>query len=240
MILSGRFFKTHCIQCHGPDKSKGELTLHTLDGDLAAGADLDRWEQVLEALESGVMPPEDADQPDASERQPVIDWIDNGLRAYVEKASRETPANTARRLTNFEYENTMRDLLGVDLDLIGDLPQDPVKPYHFNNTAEFMLLGPEQIEPLSRSCPPRHGQRHRRSGKTKNSQVPTGMGFGGIQPKVLPRVSCATRSPSITRAVARRDKAWASKIFPAQVSSASGFKPPPFFPMEPANSHSVP
>ncbi|MDG2184793.1 MAG: DUF1592 domain-containing protein [Mariniblastus sp.] len=140
------FFKTHCIQCHGPDKSKGELTLHTLDGDLAAGADLDRWEQVLEALESGVMPPEDADQPDASERQPVIDWIDNGLRAYVEKASRETPANTARRLTNFEYENTMRDLLGVDLDLIGDLPQDPVKPYHFNNTAEFMLLGPEQID----------------------------------------------------------------------------------------------
>ena len=31
------FFKAHCIKCHGPDKSKGELTLHTLDGDLASG-----------------------------------------------------------------------------------------------------------------------------------------------------------------------------------------------------------
>jgi hypothetical protein len=40
----------------------------------------------------------------------------------------------------------MRDLLGVDLDLIQDLPKDPLKPYHFNNTAEFMLLGPEQID----------------------------------------------------------------------------------------------
>ena len=40
----------------------------------------------------------------------------------------------------------MRDLLGFELELIKDLPQDPVKPYHFNNTAEFMLLGPEQLD----------------------------------------------------------------------------------------------
>ncbi len=140
------FFKAHCIKCHGPDKSKGELTLHTLDGDLASGRGIERWEDVLDALGSGVMPPEDEPQPDESERKVVTDWINNGLRAYVEKANREVPATTARRLTNFEYENTMRDLLGVDLDLIEDLSQDPVKPYHFNNTAEFMLLGPEQID----------------------------------------------------------------------------------------------
>lgn len=140
------FFKAHCIKCHGPDKSKGELSLHTLDGDLASGRGLERWEDVLDALESGVMPPEDEPQPDAAERKVVTDWINNGLRTYAEKASREAPATTARRLTNFEYENTMRDLLGVDLNLIEDLPQDPLKPYHFNNTAEFMLLGPEQID----------------------------------------------------------------------------------------------
>ena len=34
------FFKAHCIKCHGPDKSKGKLTLHTLDGDLASGRGL--------------------------------------------------------------------------------------------------------------------------------------------------------------------------------------------------------
>jgi len=140
------FFKTHCIKCHGPDKSKGELTLHTLDGDLASGGGLERWEDVLDALKSGAMPPEDELQPQEAERKAVTGWINKGLLAYVEKASREAPATTVRRLTNFEYENTMRDLLGVDLNLIQYLPQDPVKPYHFNNTAEFMLLGPEQID----------------------------------------------------------------------------------------------
>ena len=140
------FFEAHCFKCHGPEKSKGELTLHTLDRDLAAGRGIDRWEDVLDALRSGAMPPEDEPQPDESKRQAVTDWITGGLQAYVEKESQEAPATTARRLTNFEYENTMRDLLGIDLDLIDELPQDPVKPYHFNNTAEFMLLGPEQID----------------------------------------------------------------------------------------------
>jgi len=140
------FFKAYCIKCHGPDKSKGELTLHTLDGDLASGRGLERWEDVLDALESVEMPPEDEPQPDEAERKVVTDWINTGLGTYVEKASREAPATTARRLTNFEYENTMRDLLDVDLILIQDLPKDPLKPYHFNNTAEFMMLGPEQID----------------------------------------------------------------------------------------------
>ncbi len=140
------FFKAYCIKCHGPDKSKGELTLHTLDGDLASGRGIERWEDVLDALKFGEMPPEDEPQPDEAERKLITDWIDNGLRTYVEKASKQAPATTTRRLTNFEYENTMRDLLGVDLNLIQDLPKDPLKPYHFNNTAEFMLLGPEQID----------------------------------------------------------------------------------------------
>ena len=140
------FFKTYCIKCHGPNKSKGELTLHTLDGDLASGQGLERWEDVLDALKLGEMPPEGETQPSDAERQAVTDWIDHGLRTYVEKVSQEAPVTTARRLTNFEYENTMRDLLGVDLNLSQDLSRDPLKPYHFNNTAQFMLLGPEQVD----------------------------------------------------------------------------------------------
>ena len=64
------FFETYCIECHGPEKSKGKITLHTLDGDLAAGADgeLERWERILEVLESGEMPPEDEPQPSEAER----------------------------------------------------------------------------------------------------------------------------------------------------------------------------
>jgi mono/diheme cytochrome c family protein len=142
------FFETYCIQCHGPDKSKGKITLHTLDGDLAAGAggELERWETILEVLEAGEMPPEDEKQPSDAERAALKDWIDQGMRAHVAQASSAKAAPLARRLTNFEYQNTMRDLLGIDLELIKGLPQDPEKPYHFNNSAEFMLLGPEQLD----------------------------------------------------------------------------------------------
>ena len=52
---------------------------------------------------------------------------------------------TTRRLTNFEYQNTIRDLVGFQLNLIDDLPKDPVTAYRFNNTSEMMRLGPEQI-----------------------------------------------------------------------------------------------
>jgi len=140
------FFKTHCLACHGPEKSKGDITLHTLDGDLAGGGDLERWSLILDLLESGEMPPEDEKQPSPAEREAVTAWIRASLKQAVARAAQEAPAAAARRLTNLEYENTMRDLLGFRLKLIDNLPKDPVKPYTFNNTAEFMRMGPEQVD----------------------------------------------------------------------------------------------
>ncbi len=140
------FFMTHCIECHGPKKSKGKMTLHTLNRDLATGQDSEHWEKILEALESGEMPPEDEPQPKAADRAAVVKWIDAGLRGQSAKVDEVAAAPTARRMTNFEYQNTMRDLLGFELKLIDNLPVDPVKPYHFNNTAELMRMGPEQID----------------------------------------------------------------------------------------------
>ena len=139
------FFEEHCIRCHGPEKSKGQISLHTLDGDLSSGRELGRWEDVLEMLESGEMPPEDEAQPNETDRSVIADWINRGLRDYVKKASKVSVATTTRRLTNFEYQNTMRDLLGFELQLVKDLPVDPDKPYHFNNTAKMMMIGPDQL-----------------------------------------------------------------------------------------------
>lgn len=140
------FFRTHCVKCHGPNKSKGDFTVHVLDGDLSSGRDLETWESILDMLEFGEMPPEGEPQPKKAERQAVARWIESGLRDYVVHASKETPRSTARRLSNVEYQNTMNDLLGFELKLIKNLPEDPVKPYHFNNTSHFMLIGPEQMD----------------------------------------------------------------------------------------------
>ncbi len=140
------FFKTYCVGCHGPKKSKGKITVHSLGGDLIAGQELDRWELILDALEHEDMPLDEAEnQPSASDRTAIVKWIESGLRDYVKKASKVAGTTTTRRLTNFEYQNTMRDLLGFELELAKDLPVDPDKPYHFNNTAQMMMIGPDQL-----------------------------------------------------------------------------------------------
>ncbi|MCG8587177.1 MAG: DUF1592 domain-containing protein, partial [Pirellulales bacterium] len=140
------FFKKYCVNCHGPDKSKGDITVHSLHGDLSLGQELDKWESILDMLEFGEMPPVDEPQPTKTEVAAVMEWIESGMHEYVKKASAIAPEPKTRRLTNVEYENTLSELLGFELDVIDDLPEDPEHHYHFNNTAELMRIGPEQLD----------------------------------------------------------------------------------------------
>jgi len=140
------FLTTYCVKCHGPAKSNGNIAVHTLKGDLPAGQEPEKWESILEMLESGEMPPVDEPQPDQTKIDAVVRWIESGMRAYAAKADTGRKAPLVRRLTNVEYQNTLRDLIGFKLDVIDDLPKDPIKPYEFNNTGELMRIGPEQID----------------------------------------------------------------------------------------------
>ncbi len=145
---AGKFFAEYCTQCHGAEKSKGKVMLHEFSFGQGTAEKLKLWERVLEVVEGGDMPPEEEKkQPTAAERKEIAALFAGELRRQTQQlAGTEHRAAVARRLTNFEYENTMRDLLGVELRYKESLPEDPVKPYHFNNAAEFMLVGPEQIE----------------------------------------------------------------------------------------------
>lgn len=140
------YFDKHCVRCHGPEKSKGKITVHSLNGDLSLGQELDKWESILDMLEFGEMPPAKEPQPKAEETKAVIQWIESGMRDYVDKVSKESPEAKTRRLTNVEYENTLKQLLGFELDVIDDLSEDPEYHYHFNNTADLMRIGPEQLD----------------------------------------------------------------------------------------------
>lgn len=140
------FLKTYCVKCHGPERSKGGLTVHLLDGDLSAGRELDKWESVLEMLKSGEMPPIDEPQPSQAEIDAVGRWIESGMREFAQKDAAGKPQARTRRLTNVEYQNTLSDLLGFEVDVIDELPEDPEHNYHFNNTADLMRIGPEQLD----------------------------------------------------------------------------------------------
>ncbi|MBM82615.1 MAG: hypothetical protein CMJ78_18790, partial [Planctomycetaceae bacterium] len=148
------FFKAHCVKCHGPTKRKGDIRVHALDGDLSSGKDLETWESILDILKFGEMPPIDEPQPSKAEVEAVMKWIEAEMRKAVGRAllpveggeTGKSARPTVRRLTNVEYQNTLNELLGFELDITGDLSEDPELHYGFNNTAEYMRMGPEQLD----------------------------------------------------------------------------------------------
>ena len=145
------FFSQHCIKCHDAGTRKGNVTLNEIDissyprepGLSPETAEV--YARVLSVLESGEMPPTDQPRPKKEAVTQIRNWLELQLRSSAKQVVRKRPITTARRLTNFEYQNTMRDLLGFELQLLEDLPKDPVTAYRFNNTSDMMRLGPEQV-----------------------------------------------------------------------------------------------
>ena len=66
----------YCVDCHGPDKQKGDMRLDEIDPDVVRGTNFDQWEGVRESFNSGEMPPEDKPQPTDAERDLLTRWMD--------------------------------------------------------------------------------------------------------------------------------------------------------------------
>jgi mono/diheme cytochrome c family protein len=138
--------KQRCIECHGPDAQEADLRLDTLDPDLISGGDAETWHDVLNKLNLGEMPPEQARPLSQQQREFVVGW----LTAELQRAEQVKRSNggqvVLRRLTRYEYDNTMRDLLGVNLDFARDLPPDPPSPQGFRNNGAVLGISPLQME----------------------------------------------------------------------------------------------
>src|SRR4051794_1013672 len=109
------FIETYCVSCHGSDKPKADLDLSPYTTVAGVVAGYSYWELVLEKLEAGEMPPEKAKKfPTDELRQDVVDWIHAMRKNEAEKNSGDPGPVLARRLSNAEYDYTIRDLTGVD------------------------------------------------------------------------------------------------------------------------------
>jgi hypothetical protein len=133
----GTFLDRHCAECHRTDKPKGGFHLDTLPADFADKAGRDHWLAVREQLRSGAMPPKAKPRPPEKDRRALTDWIDEQAGA-ADAASRATRGRVVlRRLNRVEYENTVRDLLGVHLELKELLPAD-ASASGFDNNADAL------------------------------------------------------------------------------------------------------
>ena len=135
-----------CIDCHDEDTAKGELNLDELNPDMVKGPDADKWHEVLNKLNVGEMPPEDKKQPSDKEREVLTSWLNQSLKKAAE-ARRSTDGRVVfRRLNREEYNNTLNDLFGIDLDITGILPPERPSEEGFINNGQELVISPLHLE----------------------------------------------------------------------------------------------
>ena len=139
------FLAAHCVTCHGHETHKRDLNLEAFTSVSALVDHRDRWEEVIRKLRDREMPPDEEPQPPEHRRQAVAAWLAREL-ARIDRLTPPDPGRvTARRLNRAEYNNTVRDLLGVDIQPADDFPQDD-SGYGFDNIADVLSLSPALME----------------------------------------------------------------------------------------------
>ena len=146
--------KTYCIECHSTNKKKAGLDLEKFETTQDALAHFELWEQVGEHLRTKAMPPPKKKQPTESERQQLLAWVKHVAQSQVDysKLPREelepllAGAVMNRRLSRMEYNNTVRDLFGVDLHPGDLLPSEGGGGEGFDNAGATLFTTPVLME----------------------------------------------------------------------------------------------
>jgi hypothetical protein len=118
-----KFVESHCLECHDKANHKGGLAL---EEQIGAGVEghAELWENVVHKLRSRQMPPPGSQHPDEQACDGTIAWLESSLDAAAAAHPQPGRTDTLRRLNRTEYQNTIRDLLALDVDVSALLPAD--------------------------------------------------------------------------------------------------------------------
>ena len=139
--------KKHCFKCHGEKKQKGDLRLDTLSGDLSKDrVAAEAWHDVQNALNLSEMPPKKEDSLLPAELRTVTSWITQEINALVASQKGTGGRIVLRRLNKIDYQNTMRDLLGIEMDYAKNLPPETLSEDGFRNNGTTLQMSDLQLE----------------------------------------------------------------------------------------------
>lgn len=134
------FLARHCVDCHSGDDAEAGLDLENSAPELDDLEIRRRWVLLFDRVAQDEMPPDSADRPDADVKAAFLSALGETL-TRADLASRET---ALRRLNRSEYENTVRDLFGIHVDIQRLLPEDATDQ-GFDTTAATLSLSAEQM-----------------------------------------------------------------------------------------------
>lgn len=135
-----------CYSCHGGEKAKGDVDLKQFASNPDVAVNFDLWSDVKESIENGDMPPRKAKQLTSGEKDGIIAWVHSSLDVLAEAKSGDPGPVTMRRLTNAEYDNTIRDLAGRDYALAKEFQSDGGGGEGFTNTGDVLFISPASID----------------------------------------------------------------------------------------------
>jgi mono/diheme cytochrome c family protein len=135
----------YCVKCHGGEKPKGNLRLDKIHSaaDFLANASIP--DKVAQFVRSKEMPPSNRPQPGQEERAALLSWIEKNQGGAACKGNNDPGTVTLRRLNRNEYNNTIRDLVGVHFQPADDFPSDDVGN-GFDNIGDVLTLPPLLME----------------------------------------------------------------------------------------------
>ena len=135
-----------CYQCHGPQTQTAGIDLATLVNERPLVRNRETWTRVVEALDEGKMPPAGAPPLPPEVRRRMAALLHRDIEEFDYSTIDDPGFESLRRLTHTEYDNTVRDLFGVDLNVTDRFPDELTGSSGFENSSNTLFLQPALME----------------------------------------------------------------------------------------------
>ena len=140
------YLAAKCYSCHGGEKTKGDVDLKALAGNPDIAAEFEVWTKVKDTIDSGDMPPRKSEPLTEAEKGAITGWVEHSLDVLAQANSGDPGPVTMRRLTNAEYDRTLRDLTGREYGLAREFQTDGGGGEGFTNTGDVLFMSPAALD----------------------------------------------------------------------------------------------
>jgi hypothetical protein len=131
------FIQKNCVGCHNASVSSGGVDFSSLQKPGTFVQNREIWEHALAKLKAGEMPPPGAPKPPATAISATTQFLETEFKQQDSNIQADVGRVGARRLNKAEYNNTVRDLLGVDIEPAAEFPVDQAA-YGFDNISDAL------------------------------------------------------------------------------------------------------